>query len=206
MQIDPDRQSIREFYGWMVRLIAPRPIAWVSTLSTEGIANLAPYSFFNGVGANPPTIVFCPANRRDGSPKDTLANIRARGEFVVNMVTENVAEAMNGTSAEYEPDVDEFTMTATPKEESVRVGVPRVATAAAALECRLHHAVQLGIGPGGANLVVGRIVWVHVDESLLDEAGGFCQEHYRPVGRLGGNGYVKTTDRFELDRPPRPTR
>ena len=99
MQFDPESLSIRDLYGWMVQLITPRPIAWVSTLSSTGIANLAPYSFFNGVGANPPTLVFCPSNNRFGEAKDTLANIRHTGEFVVNVVTEEWATQMNATAA-----------------------------------------------------------------------------------------------------------
>ena len=90
MQLDPGELSIRETYTWMVNLITPRPIAWVSTVSAAGVANLAPFSFFNGVGANPPTIMFCPANRRDGTRKDTLKNIERTGEFVVNLVTDSV--------------------------------------------------------------------------------------------------------------------
>ena len=204
MQLDLSELSTRELYGWMVGLITPRPIAWVSTLSAEGIANLAPFSFFNGVSANPPTIVFCPANRRDGTPKDTLINIQRTGQFAVNLVTDAVAERMNQTSAEYEPDVDEFEMSHAAKAPSVKIKPPRVAASAASLECELHHAVQLGVGPAGGNLVVGRIVHIHLDDGLLDEQGRLVPQRLCTIGRMGGNGYIRTTDQFEIARPPRP--
>lgn len=205
MQIDPAAKRTRELYSLLVGLITPRPIAWVSTVSSSGVTNLAPYSFFNGVGARPPLVVFCPANRRDGSPKDTLANIQQNGQFVVNVVTDELAEVMNQTSAEYEPNVDEFEMTATAKAESIRVKPPRVAAAAAAFECELHQATQFGSGPGGANLVVGRIVWMHVADALFDEQGTFRGSQLCTIGRLGGTDYVRTSDRFELQRPAAPS-
>ena len=201
MQLDPSELSIRDMYAWMVRLITPRPIAWVSTLSVDGVANLAPFSFFNGVGANPPTIVFCPANRRDGTPKDTLANICRSGQFVVNIVTEEVAQSMNVTSADWDPDVDEFEMANIEKIDSVRVAPPRVAACRAAMECELHETIQLGTGPGGANMVIGRIVQVHLAENLFADDGNFDATRLRAIGRMGGEEYVRTDDRFSL--PPR---
>jgi flavin reductase (DIM6/NTAB) family NADH-FMN oxidoreductase RutF len=201
MQLNPAELSTRDLYSWMVRLITPRPIAWVSTLSADGVANLAPFSFFNGVGANPPTIMFCPANQRDGTAKDTLANIRRNGQFVVNLVTESVAESMNLTSAEVEPDVDEFEMAAVDQLDSTCVSPPRVAASAAAFECELLQAIGLGTGPGGANLVIGRILNVHVDDELLDEQGHFDAARLKTIGRMGGDQYVRTSDRFSLPRP-----
>jgi flavin reductase (DIM6/NTAB) family NADH-FMN oxidoreductase RutF len=187
----------------MVRLITPRPIAWVSTLSADGIANLAPFSFFNGVGANPPTIMFCPANKRDGTPKDTLANIQQSGQFVVNLVTESVAQAMNLTAAEWEPDIDEFEMARIGRTESKYVSPPRVADSAAAFECQLHQAIQLGTGPGGANLIIGRIVSMHVADALFDDDGTFDAARLDTIGRMGGDDYVRTGDRFSVPRPKR---
>lgn len=201
MQLDPNEVSTGRLYGWMVSLITPRPIAWVSTASPEGRVNLSPFSFFNGVGANPPSVVFCPANRADGEPKDTLVNIRRTGQFVVNLVTEEFAEAMNATSAEYPSEVDEFESSSTAKADSVIVAPPRVAGAAASLECRLHEAIQLGVGPGGANVVIGRIVWLHVRDELLDGSGRIDTERLRTIGRLGGEGYARTGDRFRMPRP-----
>ena len=128
LQLDPQELSVRELYSWMVQLITPRPIAWVSSHSKDGVANLAPYSFFNGVGANPPLIMFCPANNRLGEAKDTLQNVRQNGEFVVNMVTEAMAEQMNQTAAEYGPELDEFVAAGVSKADSIKVQVPRVET------------------------------------------------------------------------------
>jgi len=201
MQLDPGETSTRDLYSWMVRLITPRPIAWVSTLSVDGAANLAPFSFFNGVGANPPTIMFCPANKRDGTPKDTLANVRRSGQFVVNVVTESFAQAMNLTSAELDSEVDEFEFAAIDKAESKVVTPPRVARCAAAFECELHQTIQLAAGPGGANIVIGRIVWLHVGDELLDEQGNFDAARMNTIGRMGGDGYVRTSDRFSMPRP-----
>ena len=204
MQIDPTAMRTRDVYAWMTDLIIPRPIAWVSSLSSDGIANLAPFSYFNGVGSRPPSVVFCPANRRDGSRKDTLANIEATGQFVVNLVTPDVATAMNQSSAEYESDVDEFEMSDLHKAASARVAPPRVAEAVAALECELLQTIHLGTGPGGANLVIGRVVSMFVRDDLLGDDGRLRREAYQLVGRLGGSQYVQTEDRFEMPRPGQP--
>ncbi len=200
MQLDPSELSLRNIYSWMVNLITPRPIAWVSTLSVDGVANLAPFSFFNGVGANPPTIMFCPANRRDGTPKDTLANIERSGQFVVNLVTDSVVTAMNLTSGEFAPDVDEFEVASVDSAPSIRVTPPRVADSAAALECVLHQTIHVGTGAGGANIVIGRIVWMHVSDDLLEQ-GELDPRRLNTIGRMGGNVYARTTDRFDLPRP-----
>ncbi|NND97389.1 MAG: flavin reductase family protein [Pirellulaceae bacterium] len=205
MQFDPDDMSVRDIYGWMVGLITPRPIAWVSTLSIDGIANLAPFSFFNGVGGNPPTIVFCPANNREGRPKDTLANIQRTGQFAVNLVTAADVEAMNLTSADFAADEDEFALASIAKAPCDRIDVPRVAQAAATLECQLHSAIQLGTGPGGANLVIGRVVYLHVSDAVVDETGRLRADKLDTIGRMGGAQYVRTSDRFEMPRPKRPT-
>ena len=136
MKLDPQSLSTREMYQWMVQLITPRPIAWVSTESSTGVANLAPFSFFNGVGANPPTIMFCPANARDGSPKDTLRNIQQTGQFAVNLVSFADAESMNQTAVAYAPDEDEFVMASINKATCDLIDPPRVAQAIVAMECQ----------------------------------------------------------------------
>lgn len=204
MQLDPQELSVRELYSWMVQLITPRPIAWVSSHSKDGVANLAPYSFFNGVGANPPLIMFCPANNRLGEAKDTLQNVRQNGEFVVNMVTEAMAEQMNQTAAEYGPELDEFVAAGVSKADSIKVQVPRVENCKAAMECRVHQILELGQGPGGANLVIGQIVWLHVAADLINGENQFLSEDFDTVGRMGGNSYSRTRDRFVLERPARP--
>ncbi len=204
MQLDPQEMSVRELYGWMVQLITPRPIAWVSSLSQQGVPNLAPYSFFNGVGANPPMVMFCPANNRAGEPKDTLRNVQQTGEFVVNMVTEAMAEQMNQTAAEYSPETDEFVAAGVAKVTSAKVQVPRVQSCKASMECRVHQILEMGQGPGGANLVIGQIVWLHVAADLFNAEDQFLSEDFDTIGRMGGNVYSHTRDRFNLERPPRP--
>ncbi|TWU08035.1 flavin reductase family protein [Stieleria varia] len=195
MQLDLNDLSGSEIYQSMVSMITPRPIAWVSTLSTDGVANLAPFSFFTGVGVRPPTLVFCPANRGDGSPKDTLANIQRSGEFVVNIVTQTVARAMHLSAADVSPDVDEFELTGVDKADSLIVKPPRVAQCVAAMECRLHQVIQLAAGPGGANMVVGRIVGFHVDDEIVQDG----KMVINTIARSGRSLYVAESDAFSLD-------
>lgn len=195
--------STRDLYAKMVQVITPRPIAWVSTVSSAGIANLAPFSYFSGVGAKPPTVLFCPANDRDGQPKHTLRNIRETGEFVINIASYALVEAMHQSSAEYPDDVSEFAELGLEAADSVKIKPPRVAEALVSMECTLHHTVSLAAGPGGANIVVGKIVYWHIDDALFDADGTISAERLDTVGRMGGQGYVRTTDRFELPRPGR---
>ncbi|MEM8910602.1 MAG: flavin reductase family protein [Planctomycetota bacterium] len=197
MILQPGDVSMRRFYEAMVAVITPRPIAWVSTISTDGIANLAPYSFFNGVGSNPPTLMFCPASKADGTPKDSHANIAATGEFVVNVVTTTFFDAMKQSAADVAADCDEFDMTGIGKADSFTVGVPRVADVAAAIECRLHTAIQLGTGPGGANLIIGQIQAIYVADETLDPSGQIDPDQIATIGRMGGPRYASTSDRFE---------
>jgi flavin reductase (DIM6/NTAB) family NADH-FMN oxidoreductase RutF len=201
MQLDPTQLGIRDFYLHMVRLITPRPIAWVSTVSPEGVTNLAPYSFFNGVGANPPSVVFCPVNRRDGSKKDSLLNIEKNGEFVVNVVSFDLAEKMNQTSADYPAEVSEFQACGLTELASERVKPPRLGESAAQFECTLMQAIQLGTGPAGSNVVIGRIELLHINDDVLDEEGYADAAKLDNVGRLGGASYTRTTERFDLPRP-----
>jgi len=203
MNLSIDDLSAAAMYHWMTGLITPRPIAWVSTTSSRGHVNLAPYSFFNGVGANPPCLMFCPANKDDGSPKDTLRNITETGQFAVNLVTEAFGESMNTTAAGYEADVDEFDMAGLEKVACQTIDVPRVAAAAATFECKLMHAMTLGTGPGGANLVLGRITHLHVDDSLMVD-GKLDLSRLATIGRMGGPEYCRTNDKFEMPRPKIP--
>jgi len=201
MLIDPDQLSPRDIYMHMVRAITPRPIAWVSTQSSEGIPNLAPYSFFNGVSANPPSVVFSPVNRRDGSKKDTVLNVEATGQFVVNVVPHLLGEAMNQTAATYEPEVSEFAECGLTPIDSLRVDPPRLKESPIQMECELMQIVQVGEGPLAANLTIGRILLMHVDEAVLDDEGRIDPAKLDTIGRLGGASYSTTRDRFDLDRP-----
>lgn len=198
MEFEPASMASRDAYLWMTRLINPRPIAWVSSLSKEGVANLAPFSFFNAVGSRPPTLVFCPANKRDGSPKDTLLNVQQTGEFVVNVVTMPLAEQMYRTADELSPETDEFEFASLEKQSCSKVKVPRVAKALAAFECELLQVLSLAAGPGAANMVIGRIVHFHVADVLFDKDGEFDSEALTTIGRMGDREYTRTVQRFTM--------
>jgi flavin reductase (DIM6/NTAB) family NADH-FMN oxidoreductase RutF len=201
MILDPENLEPREVYHMMVRIITPRPIAWVSTVSPAGVTNLAPYSFFNGVSAAPPSIVFCPANTREGKKKDTLVNIEAIPEFVINLVTEDNGEAMNATSAPLPPETSEIVANGLTPIPSETVRPPRIQESPIHLECRLHDIVRVGAGPLGGNLVIGIIQRIHLDPAVLGPDQRPDPARLRTLGRLGGAGYVRTTDRFEMERP-----
>lgn len=201
MRIDPAAIPVRDMYRMMISVITPRPIAWVSTVSPRGIPNLAPFSFFNGVAANPPTVVFSPVNRRDGSKKDTILNIEQTPEFVVNVVSFGQAGPMNDTSAELPYEESEFEKCGLTPLPGEKVRPPRVKEAQVHLECVLHQIVHVGEGPLAANLVIGRIVLMHVDEAVLGADGLPDPRKLDTIGRMGGEAYARTTDLFELPRP-----
>lgn len=201
MEFNTATARASSIYQHLIRVIAPRPIAWVSTISLARVTNLAPFSFFTGVGSRPPSLLFCPANRRDGGPKDTLKNILETQEFVVNVVPFQLAEAMNLSSSELPPDESEFELTGLHVSKSSVVKVPGVNLSPVRMECQLLHHLPLDVGPGGANIVVGRIVHLHLDESVLDPTGYADPLLLDLVGRLGGNAYCRTTEQFDLRRP-----
>ena len=191
----------RDAYGWMISTILPRPIAWVSTISADGQTNLAPFSFFQGVTANPPTLMFCPVNTRDGTKKDTVRNIEAVPEFVVNLVPFALAEQMNASAAMLPHGESEFAKFGITPAASTRVRPPRVAGAPVAFECTLDRIVHIGEGALAANVIFGRILVAHVSDTVLDAEGLPDAAKLDLIGRLGGDGYVRTTARFEMERP-----
>jgi flavin reductase (DIM6/NTAB) family NADH-FMN oxidoreductase RutF len=203
MDLDPAAISPNDTYKLMIALITPRPIGWVSTLSPAGVPNLAPFSFFNGVGAHPPTVVFSVVNRRDGSKKDTLINVEANGEFVVNIASYDLREAVNGSSVDLPYGESEFERCGLTPEPSARVRPPRVREAKAHMECVVHQIVVVGDGPMAASLVIGRILLIHVDEAVLDADGRLAPAALDTIGRMGGDSYSRTTDQFVLPRPRR---
>lgn len=205
MLIDPTQQSYRENHKIMIGSILPRPIAFVSTRSREGILNLAPFSYFNGVCSDPPTIMFAPARRPyDGKTKDTLNNIRTTGQFVVNIVSEDFAPQMVACATDYEPEVDEFQVSGLTPASSVKVKPPRVAEAKISFECRLNQIVEIGSGEAGSGFVVlGTIVLFHLDEEVYQD-GRINLEVLKPLGRLAGNRYARVTDTLEIIRRIRP--
>jgi flavin reductase (DIM6/NTAB) family NADH-FMN oxidoreductase RutF len=183
-------------------LVAPRPIGWISTRSTAGVLNLAPYSFFNAFNYKPPIIGFS-----SNGYKDSVRNVAETREFVWNLATRPIAEAMNATSATVEHHVDEFELGGLTAEPSRVVGVPRVAEAPVAMECRLSQLIQLTGAdgtPAQTWLVLGEVVGVHIREDLLED-GVYQTAKARPVVRGGGpTTYFEVTDdtRFDLTRPP----
>ena len=189
-----------EMYKLITGCIVPRPIAFVSTRSREGVVNLAPFSFFNGIAYNPPTIGFSVIDRA-GEMKDTSRNISEHPEFVVHIVSENMVEQMNATCGDYGPHVDEFGvagLTATP---GTQVDVPRVAEALVALECRLSQHLRLGATHPHTSFIMGEVIHWHLDDRLLNERMHINPAALDAVGRMGGTEYTRTRDRFALDRP-----
>lgn len=185
-------------YKLMIGLIVPRPIGWVGSIAADGRRNLAPYSFFNVVAGVPPTVIFAPG--RSQRIKDTLANVAATGEFTLNVVTEELAEAMNLTSGDYGPDVDEFAVAQLTAAPGDVVAAPLVAEAKANLECRVSQIVDLG-EPPTASVVFGEVLRIHVRTDLLDGTRVNHRE-LRAVGRMAGDGYATTADGlFEMKRP-----
>jgi flavin reductase (DIM6/NTAB) family NADH-FMN oxidoreductase RutF len=200
MIIDPATTPRPELYSLMIRCIAPRPIAWVSTISRDGVSNLAPFSFFTGVASSPPAILFVAGRHDDGKKKDTLLNVEATGQFVVNVVPESLAEVMNITATEYPHGMSEFEKAGLTPVKSERVAAPRLAESPIQFECERQELVHVGVdGVGGGTIVVGRILLVHVDDSVMRD-GKIDYELYHPIGRMGGMEYSRTRDRFTMVR------
>lgn len=203
MEFAPDAMPWNSLYKLLIGSILPRPIGWISTVDAGGSPNLAPYSFFNAVCPNPPTVLFCPMIRnRDGAAKDTLANCRATGEFVVNIVGGALAEKMNATSGEYPPDANEFEIAGLTAAPSTVVRPPRVAESLIHFDCRVSQIVDVGDGtPGSGSIVIGQILHIHIDESVLLDGDKVRLDVLQPIGRLAGADYVRVTDIFSMIRP-----
>jgi flavin reductase (DIM6/NTAB) family NADH-FMN oxidoreductase RutF len=195
MQIDPSQHCNADNYKLITNLVVPRPIAWVTSLNDEGLINLAPFSFFNAVGSDPLYIVIGIGNRDEGNPKDTARNIQASGDFVVNLVTEELLDAMNVSAADFPADESELTAAKLHAAPSARVKSPRLAEAQASLECKLFQAQPLGTN----TLIIGEVVMFHVADHLIGPR--LRVNNFAPIGRLGSPSvYCRTTDRFELPR------
>ena len=195
MQIDPVQQSKAANYKLLTNLVVPRPIAWVTSQSPDGLINLAPFSFFNAVGADPLYLVVSVGVRDGGGAKDTADNIRARGEFVVNLVTEDLFEAMNISAADFPAHESELEAAGLHAAPSARIVVPRVAEAKVSFECKLFQTVPLGTN----SLFIGEIVMFHVADHLIGPR--MHVNHFAPLGRLGSPSvYCRTTDRFDVAR------
>jgi flavin reductase (DIM6/NTAB) family NADH-FMN oxidoreductase RutF len=206
MRFDLTRLAETEAYELLTRVVSPRPIAFVSTLSTEGRPNLAPFSYFNLGGLRPPSAVFCAVNDRRGRPKDTLSNIRDTGEYVINAVTRSMAERMNLTSTRYSRDINEFERAGFTAVASETVRPSRVLESPVSMECTLFSLVSHGEGPWASQYVIGEIHLVHVHDDLLDDSGLPEPGRIRFLGQMGGDSYIETRPEvlFEMPRPPRP--
>ena len=198
MKLDP--HTFDNFYRVLTGVVVPRPIAFVSTISTDGILNLAPFSFFNAVASNPPTIVFSSSRHTGDKRKDTLSNIEQTGEFVVNVVVDDIAEAMNRTAAEFPAEVSEFELAGLTPAASDLVKAPRVAESPVNMECKLQQVIPLGQGAHEHGLVIGEVVLMHVRDDILN---GHRVNHHilKPTGRLAGSMYCHTSEVFEMVRP-----
>lgn len=196
----PDR------YKLLIGGIVPRPIAWVSTRSPDGRLNLAPFSFFCGISSNPMTLCFCPANREDGTTKDTLRNAflpadGGTGEFVVNMVSHSLAVAMSASAAELPYGESEFDYAKVRSVASEKVNVPRVAECVLAYECRTMQVIQFNPGaPSGGNMVIGEVVGVWAKDGLVNARHHIDAAQLDAIGRMGGMTYCTTRERFDMNR------
>ena len=185
-------------------IVAPRPIGWVSTLGPDGTANLAPFSYFNGISASPPMVMFANNAPEDRPEKDSLANVRESGEFCVNLATYALRQAVNATSATVARGVDEFELAGLTKAPCELVRCPRVGESPAALECKVLRIVDFPPqrpGDRACGVVFGRVVAVHIDDDHLDTQGRFDVLKAAPIARLGGFSYLRVSELFTLQRP-----
>lgn len=199
MKIDPKTQD--KFFNILKAVVIPRPIAFVSSQSKGGELNLAPFSFFNGVCYDPPTISVAIARFAGDKPKDSLANIEQTGEFVVNLVNQQIAQAMNKTAAEYPADMNEFDIAGLTPVASELIAAPRVLESPVSLECRLKQVVPINEGtPKECGLVIAEVVYCHIKDELFD--GRYVDmKGLDVVGRLGGHEYCTVQDLFEMRLP-----
>jgi flavin reductase (DIM6/NTAB) family NADH-FMN oxidoreductase RutF len=201
LAFDPANHSAGDIYKLMIGSIVPRPIALVSSVDEANVRNLAPFSYFTACSANPPVVVFCPMLRPlPPAAKDTLRNVMATREFVVNIVSEEFVERMNATAATVGPEVDEFELSGLTPIASELIKPARVAESHVQMECRLLQVVHVSDQPLGGSVVLGEVLRFHVDEDYIEDFR-IDPDKLRAVGRMAGSTYARTTDRFELKRP-----
>ena len=199
MQFVPGEMDVQDVYKLMAALVVPRPIGWTSTLSPEGVHNLAPFSFFMMITSSPPHIAIS-VGAREGETKDTLRNVRHNGEFVINTVSGEIGQQMALTAADQPPDVSEFEVAGLTPVPSEVVQPMRVAEAPANLECISRNIMPVGEMPYGAHLVVAEVVQIHVRDDLLMERNRIDLQRLDAVGRLTGDWYCSTAEQYELKR------
>jgi flavin reductase (DIM6/NTAB) family NADH-FMN oxidoreductase RutF len=206
VRFDPARLAVAERYKLLVGAIVPRPIAFVSTVSHAGVANLAPFSFFNGVGSDPMMLLFCPANRADGGEKDTLRNCKPReegglGQFVVNVAAEAYVRRVAAAAEDLPAEESEFDLVGLTPMASERVKPPRVAESPVSYVCETWRVIRTNPGaPSAGNVVMGRVVMVHVRDDIIDERMHIDPDRLGLVGRMAGEVYVRTKDRMGIPR------
>jgi flavin reductase (DIM6/NTAB) family NADH-FMN oxidoreductase RutF len=201
MEIDVSKTDVVDVYHFLVGLVTPRPIAWVTTISESGVVNLAPFSFFNTFGANPPVVVFSPTLSRELKKKDTLLNIESNGEFCINASTTSHADLVNLSSKPLRPDESEIELTGLDTLPCEKISVPRLTAVPFSLECKTMQILPIGSGPISANLIIGEVLHMHIDDAFLGEDGLPDPNTIQTIGRLGGDYWCHTTDLFQLDRP-----
>lgn len=203
MILDPATMRPRDAYQLMISSVVPRPIAWVSSMAEDGTLNLAPFSFFMGLTGDPPMLAFS-VNRRRGSKKDTLSNIEALGEFVINLVTEEIGTQMNETSTEFGPDRDEFDHAGLTPVPSQMVKPPRVAESPVNMECKLDKVIFVGREGAETGLIIGQVVLWHVRDDLVLPNQAIDIHKLHAIGRMSAHFYSTTNEIFEMVRPPLP--
>ncbi|MFG0585248.1 flavin reductase family protein [Pseudomonas sp. zjy_9] len=201
MQLDFSALSPLDAYRWLASSVTPRPIAWVSSRSPEGVANLAPFSFFQVISDNPPTLLVNVNTRDDGSLKDTLRNAQASGELAIQLVSFAQAEAMNASAAVLPHEVSEFEHCAIASVPCERIDVPRVVGAPVTFECRVAQIQPYPAQQPNSHLIFAEVLLAHIDDALLTEQGRLDPLQLDLVGRLGGSAYCRTSDVFNMQRP-----
>lgn len=195
MHLDVKQLEKKDVYAILSSLIIPRPIGWVSSISKGGFSNIAPFSFFNVMGVDPPIVAFAPGNKKSGDPKDTAQNIIDTKEFVVNLVHEELFSAMVESAKPHEPSVSEIELTGLTPLSSLDVKPPRIKEAQVSLECKLERILNIG----NNRMVIGEITQIHMDDKIFDPSEmKVLSSDYHPIGRLGSpNNYCRTTNSFQ---------
>ncbi|SNR67556.1 flavin reductase family protein [Lutibacter flavus] len=202
--IDPNSISTKDLHSILLTAIAPRPIAFASTINLKGEVNLSPFSFFNVFSSNPPILIFSPSRRvRDNTTKHTLQNVEEVKEVVINIVNFPIVEQMSLSSTEYEEGVNEFKKSGLTEVSSVKVKPPRVLESPVSFECKVENIIHLGNEGGAGNLVICKVVYIHIKNEFLDKNNNLDTKKLDLVARLGGSWYARVTEDslFEIPKP-----
>ena len=204
LEIEPEKISTRNLHKYLLSSIGPRPIALASTIDTNGVNNVSPFSFFNIFSANPPIAIFSPARRvRDNTTKDTLENIKEVKEVVINIVNDEIVEKASISSTEFPREIDEFIESGLTPVSSKKIKPIRVHESPVQMECKVNQIIELGQNGGAGNLIVCEIILIHIKSSILDKDNQIDQNKIKLVGRLGNNWYCKGFNEslFEIKKP-----